>query len=325
MKNHLLTLLFLSVATACTSLLTAVATPQGVGMSSGGQPENTDPPNNALNDGNYPGTEACISSNASAEFQIAKDFDQSIHELVVCGGIAANISVSFMDGILKSALGKDPKPEDWTYVGEGRWEAGGGMMYAEFILPFDTSFGVKGDVITFDVFDVENFFKGFRGVASASADSTGKVKTKLSIEFTEPGPGFELLGVNYTEGQNAIELDFDAMVENFGKIGLDQEVIVEDVKGDTTVSYNVVAKNVPLANLVFAAGPSNMDIVSAGATNSVTGQTLTVKNFNMVYQGGGARTLDGTLDVEVTGGAFDYGAFFSFPHRATPDVTLGCL
>ena len=35
-------------------------------------------------------------------------------------------------------------------------------------------------------------------------------------------------------------------------------------------------------------------------------------------------TLDGSIDFEIRGGAFDYVAKFTYPHRKAPDVALSC-
>jgi len=320
MNRHLLRISALALLSGCA----AIASPQGVGGPSGGEPENTTPPVNALQITGHPGLEGCGGANVEQELEIAVAFDQSIHELVVCGGMAARLSVSFLDVLVNAALGLEPSSDGWTYMGEGRWETGEGMMSAWFVLPFDTSWGRAGEVIPFDVLDPESYFTGISVVASATIDTSGEARTDLLVEFTEPAPGFELLGVSSTPGESSIRLDFDALVERLGAIRMKQDVVVEDERDSVSVYYHVTNDGVPLRNLVFAAGASDMQIQGAWAEHHGTGQRLTVTDWGMAYGGGSAGTLDGSLDIVVTGGGFDYEAHFGFPHRRYPDVTLAC-
>lgn len=323
LRTHGFTLRFLALSglAACTG---AAATPQGVGAPSGGEPENTAPPENALEIAGHPGLEGCASADVEAELEVARAFDQSIHELVVCGGMAAQLSVSLLDVFINAAIGGTARADGWQYMGDGRWETGGSLMRAWFVLPFDTSWGRTGDVIPFDVTDPASYFADFSVVASATLDMSGEVKTDLAIEFTSTEPGFELLGVDQTPGQTSLQLDLDALVERLGSIQLRQDVVVEDERGDVTVSYHVTGDRIPLASLVFAAAPAPLQIEDAWAEHAVTGQRLGVTDWGMQYSGGSAGTLDGTIDVEVAGGRVEYAAHFSFPHRRYPDVTLDC-
>jgi hypothetical protein len=58
-------------------------------------PENTATPVDALTDPNHPGLEACKGSVSSAELEdsleVASDFKESLHELVVCGGLVTSL------------------------------------------------------------------------------------------------------------------------------------------------------------------------------------------------------------------------------------------
>ncbi len=56
-----------------------------------------------------------------------------------------------------------------------------------------------------------------------------------------------------------------------------------------------------------------------------TGQSIVMKSWAMQYKASSSSgTLDGSIDFEVRGGAFDYVAKFTYPHRKEPDVALGC-
>jgi len=311
------------MAAGCTQVLSA--TVSGVGSPSGGTPENTAEPINALDIPGHPGIEACTTAQVESDLEVARAFDESIHELVVCGGMAAQLSVGFYDVFIDAALGNRGGADGWVHVGDGQWQTQNGVMEAQFVLPFDTSWGREGDVIPFDVLDPYNYFTEFTAVAEASVSLTGEARTELYIEFTGTEPGFELLGISHTPGTASLSLDFDEMVARLGAIRMRQDVVIEDERGDVNVYYHVIGADQPIENLVFAQAGTGMTIENAWAEHQLTGQRLEVTDWNMEYQGGAAGTLDGTIDVQVTGGSFDYVADFVFPHRKYPDVTLGCL
>ena len=67
-----------------------------------------------------------------------------------------------------------------------------------------------------------------------------------------------------------------------------------------------------------------MKLVSIVATHEATGQTIRTTEWTMDFRGDGGKVLDGTIGVEVDGGAFPYAARFTYPHRMEPDIDLTC-
>ena len=312
------TLALALVLSSCTANATVSTGP-------GSEPENTTPAVDALEIAGHPGLEACASGTSGADLdaslQIARDFRESCHEMVVCGGLNASFAFALVQLLVNAAAGGETRPNGFTYEGEGFWRASD-VMTVRLHLPFDTTFGRAGDPITFDVFDVENYFAGATIVASASIDLTGTARTSLAIEFTGTGPGAELLGLGAMEA-GSIELDADEIAATIGRLEVRNDIVVLDEHGDTTVTYTLRGSPTPLSELAND-GAQGMELVDVQAENPVTGQRIEILDWGMEYRAGVARTLDGTIEFEVAGGVVPYRALFAYPHRSSPDVTLGC-
>src|SRR5262245_17036829 len=102
--------------------------------------ENTAPPVNALDNPAHPGIEACASGDVEASLAIAKDFQDSCHEMVICGGLSAAFTISVIEVLFNAATGDPTGPDGFVYVGKGRYAAGT-RMEITLKLAKDTSFG----------------------------------------------------------------------------------------------------------------------------------------------------------------------------------------
>jgi hypothetical protein len=294
---------------------TAVAT-AGVSGPSGGVPEST-----AKRLSNQELAE-CARGDVAANLALAKAFEDSMHELVVCGGMAQRFSISFYNTLINLAKRSKTRPPSFKHVGNGRYEVGG-VMVVTLQWPSDTAFGRAGEVIAFDAFDVSSYFTGASISVSARADSSGKSRAELSVRFEQRGPLLDLLG-DLAQG-NQFKLDLDALVTMLGKVKLRQEIGVNDKRGDSEVIYHAVSDGVPISDLVFATGNAPIEVLDATATNKSMNQVMTVTDWGMEYSGGSAGTMDGYVSFEVRGGDFDWAGKFVYPHRSTPDITFSCL
>jgi hypothetical protein len=299
----------------------------GVGKPSGGSPPNKAEPNSDINNPQHSGVQSCVAGNAEQNLEIIAALEQSMHELVVCGGMSQRFAVSFYDTLINTARGMASGPKGFKYLGDGRYEAGG-MMVVSLHLANPTSFGSAGDPIRFDVFDIGSYFADAHVEVKAGS---GAMNADISIAFSSQMQGAELLG-NLVSSNGHIKLDFKKLVDLLGLIELRQEITVDDQRGSVAVNYNVVGEPVPIKNLVFAQGSTSsssngapLNILGATATNSDVNQTLTITNWDMAFAGGSAQTLDGSISFEVHGGDFDYQGTFVYPHRASPDIQLTCL
>ncbi|MEZ4225735.1 MAG: hypothetical protein R3B13_32585 [Polyangiaceae bacterium] len=312
MKRHFLAWALLS------SLLTGcLAPPQ-----TGGEPENTAPPQNALDDPSHPGIEACAGGDVEAELEIARDFESSCHEMVICGGLTSAFAVTLIEVLFNSASGSKTDADGFTYEGSGKYSAGT-RMQLQLRLNADTSFGAKGDVIDFDVFNLANYFGQVSLKASASVDTSGNTHSSVSVEYADAGPGAELLGLH--EASGSLSLSLDEILASLGQnVTIEQRIFMLDDRETSLVKYELYSPELPLKDY-FEKGPMDMQLVSVSGS-SPRGQSLQVQNWGMEYRSTSqAGTLDGSIDLLVAGGAFDYGVRYQYPHRKTPDVTLSCL
>jgi len=284
-------------------------------------PENTAPPVNALDDPAHPGIEACATGDVEAELQIARDFEDSCHEMVVCGGLSAAFTITLVEVLVNAASGSSTSPSGFVYVGKGRYAAGT-QMEITLKLAKDTSFGKAGDVIDFDLFDVTSYFTSAKLQASASVSTSGEAKTSLSIEFEGTGKGFELLGLE-AGADGSIQTDLATISKNLGaSILVETKILMNDVRESSTISYQLDSPATLLAHFLES-GPMDMQLVKVSGSGKA--QTLVMKNWAMQYKASSSSgTLDGSIDFEIQGGAFDYVAKFSYPHRKEPDVALSC-
>jgi hypothetical protein len=251
----------------------------GFGQPRPGEPENPAPPVSALDDPAHPGIETCTGGLSSAEIEaeldMARAFEDSLHEMIICGGLSASYSVSFVDVLINAALGASTNPAGFAYLGRGIYDAGGNMTIS-LHLPYATSFGRVGDVIPFDVFAPANYFADLTVVATATVDLFGNTTTELQIEFSEAGPGFELLGLAAVSGDR-ITVRFDDIVAALGEILVRTSFVVTNNQRDgVTVQYlmeNVV--DVTVADLIYG-GSLPMELVDVVARRAGSSQRIEV-------------------------------------------------
>lgn len=285
--------------------------------------ENPAAPVSALDDPTHPGLEACTNAQVESELQLAVDFKDSCHEMVICGGLSMAFVTTLVSVLFNSASGNATDADGFRYVGEGRYAAGS-QMELTLTLGQDTSFGKVGDVIDFDVFLLANYFEKASITAKASVDTSGNATTTVSATYEGAQNGAELLGLE-AGGSGQLKLDLNEIADALSQhVLIETRILMQDARDSSTVRYQLYAPPTRLG-VYFANGPMDMQLVDVAASSS-TGQTLTVSNWAMEYKtvsGGG--TLDGQIDFEVRGGSFDYAARFVYPHRKEPDVTLSCL
>ena len=291
-----------------------------------GPPPNDAPAVDALVNPAHPGLESCRGSAASTEveddLQMAADFKESCHEMVVCGGLNASLTTSLIGVFIDAAAGKNSGgPSGFVFDGKGTWAAGT-RMDVDLHLGADTSFGKKGDLIVFNVFDVSTYFTGAQIKATASVNTKGETTTSLGMSFTGLGPGIELLGLGPSP-QSPLVIDSDKIGAALGAMQLHARVHMNDTHGDSRIVYELEMPMTTVGAMASGA-PTPMNLLDVHGTRG-NGQVLTVTDFGIAYRDIGAGYLEGSIAFEVTGGAsFAYGATFTYPRRSAPDVALSC-
>lgn len=291
-----------------------------------GPPENKTPAVDALEDPKHPGLEACRGSISAGDLEsnleIARATKESYHEMVVCGGLNASISITLIQIMISSAAGKSTSPGGFTFDGKGLWSAGT-QMDVTFHLGFDTKFGKTGDLITYDLFKLDTYFTGATIKATASVNTKGEATTSLTMAFTGLGPGIELLGLG-PEPKSPVVIDAAKIAESLGKITLFSKVHIDDKKANSHIKYEL--ETVPMSLGAITAGePTVMKLLNVSGERPDVGQKMTVTTFGIDYRDIGAGYLDGRIEVDMTGGPFfPYSVTYTYPRRNAPDVALSC-
>jgi hypothetical protein len=292
-------------------------------------PENTAAPMDALTDPTHPGLSSCTGSVSQNDvddaLEIASDFKESCHELIVCGGLATNLGSAIVSILLNAALGGGSV--QFTYMGNGTYQTGnagpGTTMTIQTFLGFDTSFGKKGDVINFDITDITNYFTGAKVVATASFNTKGESHYSLGVTFDHVGPAVELLGLGATPA-SPLTVDADKINATLGQIQVHTKIHVDDKQGHSIFTYDVDTPTQSLSS-ALSGDPMGYSLVGVTGSRMDTTQTLTITKWQINYLDTGASGyMDGTIGFSIKGGKFDYSSTFVYPRRKTPDVTLAC-
>jgi hypothetical protein len=150
-----------------------------------------------------------------------------------------------------------------------------------------------------------------------------KAAASLDIQFTAKGPLFDILELGGGFSPRML-LEPKKLAKAIAKnIYITNRISVDNTHGGTTVHYILEGAPQPLAdNVDHKKVP--MTLVSIVADHKATGQTIRTTEWTMAFKGDGGKVLDGTIGVEVDGGAFPYAAKFTYPHRMDPDIDLTC-
>lgn len=286
--------------------------------------ENTAPPKDDLTDKNYANLASCRGSSTTTEIdnnvEMALDLRESLHEMVVCGGLMVSLAGSVVSVLIDAAAGNTKDPGGFTFDGQGTYTSD--QMDVQFFLGEDTSFGKAGDLITFNVFQPSSYLTGATVKAEGSIDLSGHAKSSLTVNFTGTGQGVELLGLGKTPASPLV-IDSDKIGAALGKIQVASKIHVSDTQAHGKVDYKMNMARAPLAKVVDGVQQS-IELLSMSGAREDLHQTATIQSFTITFGDVGNHALNGTVKASITGGPFGYDVLYSYPHRAEPDVVLGC-
>jgi hypothetical protein len=270
---------------------------------------------------------ACAKGDVAANLQIVSELRESYHEMIVCGGLALDFDSAIINVIAHAALGRGG-PSQLAYRGNGTYATANGMMMIRTSL-------TGGSGIGFDVLDPQSYLAGITINASGLVDVAARggspwdmlshASAALDIQFQGQGPGFELLGLaaDATRG-GRLHIDPERIASAIAAhISVANRINVDNEQGGMTVHYILDGIPQPLSD-VRSNKHIPMKLASIQATRAATGQTITITEWTMQFRGDGSTVLDGTIALDVTGGAFPYSVRFTYPHRKEPDIQLSC-
>lgn len=270
---------------------------------------------------------SCARGDVAANLAIVSDLRDSYHEMIVCGGLQLQFEDNLVNVIANAALGRG-QASALRYQGNGVFGTPNGMM----MIKTQT---MDGRALAADAMDPSSYLIGLRVTANASgmvntALSGGgawgllkKASANLDVQFSGQGPLFSILEL---EGgfSGRMLLDPKKLAKAIARnIKISNRISVDNQQGATTVHYILEGAPQPLQDSIDHKSVP-MELVSIVATNETTGQTIKVTDWAMQFKGDGGKVLDGTIGLEVDGGAFPYAVKFSYPHRMDPDIDLTC-
>ena len=267
--------------------------------------------------------DACRGGASDAEVEdtvvIVDDFNQSLHEMVVCGGLNVRICSGVIDGVIDAIVAQstDATPDGWTYEGEGiyRTSGQGVEMTTRFYLAEDFSFGRAGDLVTENLFLVDSYLVG----ATLDIDfSTGAAE----LRYETPGPLVELLGFG-AEPPNPLPVDINDLADlktKLRNLEFESDVVVDDRQSSALIQYDLVTPRQSAGALV-GGEPMTYELVDASGSRADLEQSLAVQSWDVVFVDGG---LDGTIDFTVDGEHFGYAGTMVYESSGWADPQLTC-
>lgn len=255
---------------------------------------------------------------------IVGDFRDSMHELVICGGLTVRISAAVIEALVTLIVEQvaSAMPEEFTYMGVGVYRTGnvdtGTDMQLTFAYGDDYVVGKKGESIEHDLFVLESYLVG----ATAELDVQAQV---VRISYDSPGPLVELMGLG-AQPANPIEVglaDTAKLTGELRKLLIAGPVVVDDARTVATVAYDVNIGPSPVASLVGVGGSLAYALVDAGAERATPAQTLDVTEFAMSFTDQGQQ-LDGYVRFTARGGLFDFDGAIDYAAGGDGVVGLVC-
>lgn len=265
----------------------------------------------------------CASGDLKEQLAIVSDLRDSYHEMIVCGGLGLSFDDAIVSVLAHAALGRGG-PSQLRYQGNGTYATANRMMMIRTAL-------ACGGPIGFDVLDPASYLTGITVDASGGVDAAmrggspwqvlGQASAK--VRFTGEGPGFALIA-SAADAIRAGHLDAAKIKRALGDaITVANRIDVENEQGGTVVHYILDGAPQTLSD-VLDSKTVPMQLASIEATRAATGQSIKITDWTMQFRGDGSTVLDGTIAVDIEGGAFPYSVRFTYPHRKEPDIELRC-
>lgn len=268
---------------------------------------------------------ACTSGMSQSDIdnnlQITMQFDESVHEMIVCGGLTVTLIGAVIQVGYNMAVGEatGSAPDGMVYQ-DGKYlvdvqGVNAVKMEVEFFYGADYEVGKTGEPIKYDLLDPNNYLVGASGEFSLS-------KGKGTVTFDSTGPLVELLGFGATpESPKTLSLnDLNQLTAEFGKITMRSTIVVNEEKGTSNFGYNVKTEDLKLSEVL---GTIQYNVVSVSGSRSDTSQSLATTSWDVKYADG-VHGLDGTITFDVTGGDFDYSVLFEYPSTPSANITYEC-
>lgn len=270
--------------------------------------------------------ELCLDVSADvavdAHLAISTDVAASV-ELARTGLVAFASASRALTGFVQSMVDLNPSmPNGLSFVGDGLYVATPNTatrVELRFYLPSDTSYGKKGDLIDFNLFDVSNYFASF-GVKASTTLSLSGLSTSTSFTFDGVGPGAELLGISHA-ATSPVTVDVGAFSKQLSKVVVQANVTVAAVSKTSEIRFSIAPGSLSLSAVGDGAIP--LTISGFSGKGLELAQVLSLDAADLSMRDAGAN-YDGTLQFSVVSADFSFGLLLGFDASAKADIVVGC-
>lgn len=267
--------------------------------------------------------QACSNgADVSDAARITAEYGDSLHEMVACGGLAVALCNGVASGIVNAIItsSNDATPDGWTFETGGTYRTSGEgvMMTTQFFTAEDFDFAAAGELVTDNVFLVENYVVGAQVNVNLSNGRT-------TLSFDSTGPLVALLGYG-TEPTSPIELtlsDIGEIEDRLAALEFEAKVVVDDVREFGTIQYDTETPRLPVKSLLTGSG-MRYDLIKADGTRADLSQALVVDAWDIEFVDEGGGALNGKSEFRVVGGEFDYQGVTTFDNSTLPETELSC-
>jgi len=270
-------------------------------------------------------------SSVEANLELVGSLDNSVHELVACGGLTVRVVGTLVQGIIEMIASNDDDitPDGLMFEGNGTYRSGATdpNQDTDMLIRFYDNEAGTPVLIEEDIFLASTYLVGASAESMVVVDQGNPLNSRVVIEisYSAVGPRVGMLGFGDTPA-NPIVIEgseLDNLSPNLGDIIMETAVTVVDDRGDSVVNYDVETGPDPILD-IFDTSRVNYRILSIDGSNSATNQTLELAENGWQIEFAGGNQLDGTIDFLVSGGDFDYTGVFTYESTAYADIALAC-
>ena len=256
-------------------------------------------------------------------FDMMLHVDESLHELIACGGLTYALVAAVMEVVVSLAEGAEDGelPPGFSTEWDGVFHltpdgVTRGTMAVELVFGRDYEVGKKGERIVGNLLSASTYLVG----AAAKVDWSSYT---AEISYDEVGPLVELLGYG-ADPPNPLVLDMDdvlGMSAEMGKQRVKSIISIDDEKDDTTITYTAEIEGE--LRPIFESGDMSFEVVDMFASSPSRNQELLVKEWTVGYDHG-MGSLDGQIDVQVSGGSMNYDGSFEYERSKWAEISVRC-
>ena len=246
---------------------------------------------------------------------IAWDFEQSMHEMVQCGNLSAQLNQSLYEAAATLLMEPAQAPDAFSYS-DGKFRVEQADVAMTMTLTCGTmSVGCsEGNVISADPFLVESYLVG--------AEPEQFDGATLVIPYDEPGPLVRLLGQG-ANPPNPIRIsaaELAVFVNNIHQMRVNTVIDLDTEMNESIITYSLKTGRIDLKDLH---ADNEFDYELKSASGARGDQTADPTLWDITFVDGG---LEGDVELEVLGGSPEYTVRFTYgPASMTPLVEMTCI